>query len=164
VPSVGDPTTEVQWEGAINTTVSDGMVEKTSGGGGFNAGATFFIPTAGDFSVEFQILGSDTFAGVSLHGSSGPGYGDIDYAFSVSGSSYYLYATGAPMASLGGYSPSDIQKMVRSNGEIRFYQNNTLIYTKPLLSSDPFSSGYMIFDCSISGIGSKVQNIILTYL
>jgi len=162
---ITDPKTQVEWITLVNTNTSDGTVEKITGGTGWNAKANFKIPTNKQFKIEFKLAGvySDSFGGVT-YADINSHYTDIQYAISVSGTSYYLYSNGTNLTSFGGYVAGDVQRIDRLNNEIKYYVNDVLKYTLPTSGDGPNSNGYMLFDCSIYQEGGRIENILLTYL
>tara|TARA_R110000868_G_scaffold119513_5_gene317257 strand:- start:80 stop:1312 length:1233 start_codon:yes stop_codon:yes gene_type:complete len=160
---VTDPTTQVVWETLVNTSTTNGKVEKISGGTGWNAKANFKISTTGEFKIEFKLNGSDSFAGVT-YADINASYTDIQYAISISGTTYYLYCNGNNISSFGGYVSTDIQRIDRLNNEIRFYVNNVLKYTLTTAGNGANSNGHMLFDCSLYQVTQTVEDILLTFL
>ena len=163
VNTVTDPATQVLWETLVNTSTTTGEVEKILGGTGWNAKANFKVSTTGEFKIEFQLNGSDSFAGVTYVDINAH-YTDIQYAISISGTSYYLYSNGNFLLSFGGYVSTDVQRIDRLNNEVRYYINDVLKYTLTTSGNGDNSNGHMLFDCSLYQVGATVENILLTYL
>lgn len=162
VNTVLDPESQVGWfNSTANVATSNGTVEKTSGFG-FNGRSNFMIATNGDFRIDFKLNGSDLFAGVSFIDVISS-YQDISFAFSASGTTYYLYESGSNVTSFGGFASSNVNSIERSNGSVKYYVNGVLRFTQSLPSPTALNS-YMMFDCTISNPGDKIYEIELTFL
>lgn len=162
VNTVLDPEAQVGWfNSTANVSTSNGTVEKTSGFG-FNGRSNFMIATNGDFRLDFKLNGSDLFAGVSFIDVISS-YLDISFAFSASGPTYYLYESGSNVTTFGGFNSSNVNSIERSNGSVKYYVNGVLMFTQSLPSPTALNS-YMMFDCTISNPGDKIEEIELSFL
>ncbi len=152
---------DLLWSDATETLSTDsGSVTKTSGTPGFNAGANFAIATVGAFSLSFQIVGMDIFAGVT-YCELNDNYTDIQYAFSTSGTTYYLYSNGNSLTSFGGYLVTDTQRIDRLTDRVEFYVNDVLKHTVYTATTVENANGHMLFDCSINPVGGQIDSIAL---
>lgn len=160
VNSVSNPNTQIAWIGLVNTSTGNGSVEKTGGGAAWNADANFVIPTLGDFSLSFTVLGF-AMVGFSIY--------DINASFDTLGFALYRFSGGYIVYESGAvqYNGADAtnhpMRIDFIGSDVKYYVNNVLVRTSTIPAAT-FTHGYLTFDCSILNVGDKIENILLTFL
>lgn len=160
VNTVNDPSTQVAWYGGGGSvTTGSGFVQKTAGGGAWNTNKLFPIATNFDFRLEFSFATDGAMAGFSFIDIS-PNFSTLDFCIYYYGGGYIIYQTGE--AALQTYDPTLHPCKIEFIGSnIMYYVNNVLIFTQPIPST---IHSEMIFDCALLYVGSRIENILLTYL
>ena len=82
-------------------------------------------------------------------------YNTIDFAlYQAAGGALLVYENGTSRGQFGSYAPGDILKIDRTGTTIRYYRNNTLIYTSPTASSS-----LLMVDAALHTQGATLVNV-----
>ena len=151
---------EVVWASVVGATASGNDLTKTASSGWDNAGAVSAQQLAsGDGYVETTV--SETNRGRMFGLSSGDtdqGYADIDFAFYMhNASTLFVYEGGtARTASLGTYATGDILKVAIESGVVKYYQNDTLLYTSLVTPTYP-----ILVDTALNTISATITDTVV---
>jgi YD repeat-containing protein len=145
----------VSWTNLANVSVSGNTLTKSSGGDGWNAGATSaqsFASGAG--YVEFVADASNPnwrMVGLS-NGNSTSDYSDLDFAlYLASDSIVYIYEQGVNRGGFGAYVPGDRLRVGVENGVVTYYKNGQWLYTSGVTPVYP-----LLVDSSIYRNGGQI--------
>ena len=132
-PSGGMPTQYHQgWTGSarsIDAILGDGMYQ---------------------FSVPGNVIGVVTGFGEV---NTGPSYADILYGLYFTGGTVRVAEAGVPLSAITPYTSGDVFTIARLGGQVRYFQNSTLLYT-----STARSSGSVFVDASLFFGGDGIVN------
>ncbi len=151
----------VIWTDLVNVTVSGSVLQKTSGGDGWDdAGAISEQQlSAGDGYVEFTVGETNTFwIGGLSHGNDGTGYADIDFAFRFNGAGWAdvlengVYQSGGDTAFVAG----DVFRVAIAGGRVQYSRNGRLLRESAGVPQYP-----VLLDVSLGSLGTTVHNAVL---
>ena len=150
----------VTWTALVNVTVTDHVLQKTSGCDGcFDAGAISEQQiTSGDGYVEFTIGETDTLfvAGLS-HGNSGTGYDDIDFAFRFNGAGWAdVLENGTYAGGDTSYAIGDVFRVAVVGGAVRFSRNGIVLLERTTAVTYP-----LLLDTALASVGATVRRAIV---
>ena len=153
-------TVPVEWTDLVGVAAAGSTLTKAAGGAtAWDAGAVSTKAIAsGDGWVEAVVVatGSTQMFGLA-RGQSGEGYGDIDFALYVNGSSLYVYESGVNQGSLGGVAAGDTLKVAVESGIVRYLKNDVELSASSGVPVYP-----LLVDTSIKTPGSQVSNVTLS--
>ena len=148
----------VLWTNAVNVSIVNGSLEKTSGCDGCDdAGAVSLQSLVeGDGFVQFTVGAANTLwaAGFS-HGNSDTTYADIDFAFRFNGGGWAdviengIYQNGGDTP----YATGDVFRVSVVGGKIQYSRNGVLLHESQTAPQYP-----LIFDASLASIGANIVN------
>jgi RHS repeat-associated protein len=150
----------VSWTNLVNTIASGSDIEKTSGGSDWNAGGSSSkaIPW-GDGSVEaVASIGTDSRTAFGLSsGDASTDPGEIDFAFYLRAPTIYIWEEGQNIGSFGSFTSGDTFKVAIVAGVVKYYHNNTLLYTSTVTPQYP-----LLVDASFMGEGDTLEDVTIT--
>jgi hypothetical protein len=153
---ISAPTGEsVVWMNGVGVSVSTGTITKTAAAGWGNAGAASSRAINGNGYVEFTSPATPSYAMFGLaNGDTDQSYGDIDFAFYsyAGGGQLFVFEKGTNRGSFGAYVAGDKIKVAVESGVVKYYRNNTLLYTSTQAPALPLR-----VDASIYSTGTTVQ-------
>lgn len=159
VKADADDGIRVTWANLVNVTVSDGILQKTSGCDGCDdAGATSQQElSAGDGYVEFTVGESDTVwtAGLS-HGNDGTGYADIDFAFLFNGAGLAEIRENGVYHADTIYTAGDVFRVAVVNGRVQYFRNGTFLRES---ARDPQYP--LLLDTALLTVGATVRSAVI---
>jgi alpha-tubulin suppressor-like RCC1 family protein len=155
------PGTPVVWTDLVGVAATGNTLEKTAATTAWDAGAVSTKAIAsGDAWVEAVVEATSSIQMFGLaHGQSGEGYGDIDFALYVTGSSLYAYEDGVSQGSLGPVTQGDRLRVVVEGGLVRYERNG-----KALLVSGATPTYPLLVDTSIKNPGGRVSGVTVSGL
>jgi hypothetical protein len=150
----------VVWTELVNVTVTDGVLQKTSGCDGcFDAGGVSEQQiTSGDGYIEFTIGETHTLfvAGLS-HGNSGTGYADVDFAFRFNGAGWAdVLESGTYVGGDTTYAVGDVFRVAVVGGTIQFSRNGTILLERTTPVTYP-----LLLDTAVASVGATVRGAVV---
>ena len=153
---------EVVWNSTGMTFVSSGPGNLTKLlSTGWNGGASSINTVLNNGYLQFTANETNTLRAIGLSNSDANlNYTSIRYCFYLASSgALQIYENGTGRGTFGTYATGDVLKIAAENGIVKYYRNNTLIYTSTLSAVFP-----MIVDASLNTIagtfsGVKVSNL-----
>ena len=145
---------KVTWGSLVDVAVEGDILTKTGTSTGWNAGAFSqqFIPAGEDGWLEFLAYETGKTRMIGLADQDvNANYTSIDYAIYLTGSTVYIRESGADKGNVTTFKASDVFRIERKNGTIRYMKNGNVIYT----SATP-SSTALYADCSLNALDGKV--------
>ena len=147
------PTTGFAWTAAVKATASGAKVTKNTSGCGdcLDAGAVGAQAlTSG--SVSFTVSGGRLLAGLGTDTSASTSYTAINYAFSFTSATAWEVRENGNYRFDGKYSTADVFKIAIEGTTVKYYRNDTLVYTSKTAVTGP-----LVMDTSIASLGAWVQ-------
>jgi hypothetical protein len=157
-PRLGRP---VRWVSLDDVTVTDNSIEKTGGNSiMFDAGAISdqYIMW-GDGYVEVKADGTSAARQFGLSkGNTDSNQNDIDYSIRMSPSgNLYVYEGGTQKYSAAnGYATGDLLKVGVEGGKVRYYRNETAVYTSTALLTE--AQYPLLVDASLQTINGRIAD------
>ncbi|MCA6078786.1 T9SS type A sorting domain-containing protein [Fulvivirga sedimenti] len=149
----------VTFENIVNVFVTGNSVLKGQGGNNsWNAGANSLNSVKNNGYMQFT-AGDDAFdkmIGIS-NDIGNESFNSIDYAFYLQNDDdIHIYENGSDRGNVGTYTTGDIFKIAVESGEVKFYQNDVLIYISNVAPALP-----MVVDLSLNDAGAALNDIIV---
>ena len=141
------------WTSAVKATASGARVTKNTSGCGdcLDAGAVG-TPALTSGSVSFTVSGGRLVAGLGTDTSESTSYAAINYAFSFASATAWEVRENGTYRADGTYSTSDVFKIAIEGTTVKYYRNDTLVYTSKTAVTGP-----LVMDTSIASLGAWVQ-------
>ena len=115
-----------------------------------NAGGGFVSVVADTNSGYYRAFGLN-------HSDQSAGYTDIDYLIELATNGYiYIYENGSLGYNEGQYSVGDVLKVAVVNGVVKYYRNDTLLYTSTVAPTYP-----LYLDTSLYSPGANLEDALL---
>jgi hypothetical protein len=144
IKEVIKPDDLVKWAGLAGVTAgSDGTVERSAGGSGWNAGAYSerAITRVGDTVAGISAVAADTGAHMMIglnDKSVTNSYSDINYALYADRGTVRVYESGRHIKNFGKYSAGEaFQVQVNKDGKVEYLQDGNLLYTSRVSPTFP---------------------------
>lgn len=124
----------VSWTNLSGATASGNSLRKSATTNAWDAGAVSTKAlAAGNGYVEFTPgtgAASDRMCGLS-NGDANQHYGDIDFAFYLTGAgTLWIYEGGTPITAVGRYAATDRLRVSVEDGAVKYYRNGVLLYSR----------------------------------
>lgn len=162
IEEASGPTVEaVVWTSGVDVTATGSTLQRTTGGGAWDAGAVSDVAIqSGEGWMRFTLgdVSGDKAVGLS-HGDTDQSLSDIDFAWVIQDDAAYVYEGGTQKASAGTVAAGDLLYVrVSADGDVEYLINAELAYTSatsptyPLLvDSSIYTADETIEDAWISG-------------
>jgi hypothetical protein len=159
----GDPSTdacsfaeeEVSWNfiETVNLEIQGSNLEKIQNNGDWNAGSVSLNSIATEGYLRFTALETNRRRMIGLNNEDqNVGFADIDYAvYLQSNGSIQIYESGSNLGNFGNYSSGDVFEIRVFNSEVRYFQNDEILYISNKVPDLP-----LYVDVSVRDVGATV--------
>ncbi len=132
IESFGQLSYSVIWQSSSGVTQNAGALTKTVSTGWGNAGANSsnLLRPAQDGWLEFQVSNTSSRFAVGFSTNIGSyGYQDINYGINPNEAGQFQILESGSLLPIGAYQSGDVFRIAREGGQVKYYQNGTLIRT-----------------------------------
>lgn len=159
----GDPSTdacsfaeeEVSWNfvETVNLEIQGSNLEKIQNNGDWNAGSSSLNSIAMEGYLRFTALETNRRRMIGLNNEDqNVGFADIDYAVYLrSNGTFQIYESGNNLGNFGNYNSGDVFEIRVFNSEVRYFQNNEILYISNKVPDLP-----LFVDVSVRDVGATV--------
>jgi hypothetical protein len=153
-----EATENVVWRlsSLTNNTISTNNVSKIQSGGNWDGNAFSYqsVNTNGYMQTTVAETNRDRMIGLSATDASNS-FASIQYAFFLQNNGQLrIYQSGTDIGGFGAYAAGDVLKIANENNIIKYYKNNSLIYTSLVAPS-----ATLFVDVSIEDVGGTASNV-----
>lgn len=135
---------------------------------GWNAGARSILYFQRNGYVQFSASQANVACVCGLNNqNNGTDYQEIEYAFHLDHGVVRIMESGVDKLYVGTFTSTDVFKIDRFDGEVKYYQNGTLVYTSLIPSTDQYqfldvslySGGDMVYNPSVYGYSEAYETL-----
>lgn len=150
----------VQWGQAVNATSTGSAIQKTAGCGGCSdaGGTSVQALTAGDGYIEFSPgPGARLYAGLGSNATSNTDPAQIQYAFSFWADGGWDVRERNAYRTEGRFVSGDLFRVAVVSGQVKYYQNGSLVYSSSVLPTFP-----LVLDTTLIDSGATLSSATIT--